>query len=150
MTLTNPGGPSAAPWPELPLPAKPLLYIASPMTHPDPAVALARQEAAAAYAAGLINEGVLAYAPVAYTHLLTDLGANPPDWYQFDLHFLARADELRLLTLPGWRESYGVRLERHFARERRIPETFAAPWRELLADRLPPEKLLLLETGEPE
>ena len=137
-------------WPELPLPQKPLLYIASPMTHPDPAVALARQEAAAAYAALLINQGELAYAPVAYTHLLTELGANPPGWYQFDLHFLARADELRLLTLPGWPDSYGVRLERHFARERRIPETCAAPWRELLSPLLPPAKLRLLETGEPE
>lgn len=145
-----PQQPSPGREPRLELPPRPLVYIASPLTHPDPAVLTARQTAAADYAALLVNQGVIAYAPVTYTRLLTELGAAPPDWYQFDLHFLARADELRILTLPGWEQSYGVQLERQFAAERNITTAWSGPWRQELAGRLPPDLLdLLVNSGPP-
>lgn len=136
----------------LPLPDKGIIYVASPLTHPDPRVMQARIEAAAVYTADLISAGEIAFAPVSYSRLLTQVNADPGpaagfdphDWYQFDLHFLAIATELRLLTLPGWEQSSGVQLELHCAREWNIPIVQSQPWQKALTSRMPPQKIMLL------
>ena len=42
-------------------------------------------------------------------------------WYEFDLNFLALAEGMTILELPGWESSPGILLELAFAKARDIP-----------------------------
>ena len=41
-------------------------------------------------------------------------------WYEFDLNFLALAEGMTILELPGWEASPGILLELAFAKARDI------------------------------
>lgn len=95
------------------------LYLASPYSHPNPAVRQARFEAACRAAAKLFKDGHHVISPVVYTHPIAQHGL-PLDWafwQSFDRHLLEMCDELWVLTLPGWRESRGVLAEVRLASE---------------------------------
>lgn len=98
-----------------------LHYLAAPYSHPDPEVRAARLAAITAAAAAQINAGVTIFSPLTYTRLLTEAGAAPKSWYDFDLQFLAKSDRLAILTLPGWEQSSGIILEAGFAQARGLP-----------------------------
>lgn len=42
-------------------------------------------------------------------------------WEKIDLTFVSRCDELWVFTLPGWKESTGVKAEIKFAKAKKIP-----------------------------
>ena len=98
-------------------------YLASPYWHDSEEVLHARVAAARLVTAHLLKEGVPAFSPVSYSHNLVETtGVRPAHgWYEFDLHFLAHAAELRVLKLPGWEDSRGILLEKAFAQGRGIP-----------------------------
>lgn len=59
---------------------------------------------------------------MVYSGELAQRGYHPPQgWYAWDLQFLARADELLVLQLPGWEQSKGVLVEIAAAQARNIP-----------------------------
>lgn len=100
-----------------------MIYLASPYSaNPE---ALHAQALAAT--AELIAIGHVVFSPIVHCHPLTQqkiLPALPTDfafWQNYCLGMLERARELWVLTLPGWRDSEGVRAEIVFARKRRIP-----------------------------
>ena len=90
-----------------------MIYLASPYTHPDPAVREARFQAACRQAAEMLRCGVRVFSPIAHTHPIAAHGL-PPEWdfwAEYDRAFLEMCDEVWVLMLDGWRESRGVRAE---------------------------------------
>jgi hypothetical protein len=99
-----------------------LIYLASPFASDSSSVREARLEAVRHVCGKLVDEGKIVLSPMVYTGELALRGYHPPQgWYAFDLQFLARADELLVLQLPGWKESKGVLVEIAAAQARNIP-----------------------------
>jgi len=48
--------------------SKPLIYLASPYSHPDPSVRQERYEAACKATAAMMRQGYHVYSPIAATH----------------------------------------------------------------------------------
>ena len=90
-----------------------MIYLASPYTHPAPAVRLERYHAVCRAAAGLIRAGCVVFSPIAHSHAITEHGL-PVEWSFWerqDREHLRRCDELLVLKLAGWRDSAGVQAE---------------------------------------
>ncbi len=99
-----------------------LIYIASPYASDSAIVREARLEAVRFVCGKLVNEGKIALSPMVYTSELAQRGYHPPQgWYAWDLQFLARADQLLVLQLPGWEQSKGVLIEIAAAQTKGIP-----------------------------
>jgi len=122
-----------------------MIYLASPYTHPDPAVRDARFHAVCRCAAVMIGHGEMVFSPVAHSHPITAAGL-PTDWAfweRFDRVFLGMCSEVVVLTLDGWRESKGVRAEIEIARRMGKPVRFIDP----LTDQTPAGAGVVLEAG---
>lgn len=97
-----------------------LIYLASPYTHPDPAVMQRRFEEICAVAARFIQRGEHIFCPIAHTHPIALAGDLPRDfkfWEQYARKMLAVCDELWVCKMDGWRESKGIALEIKIADE---------------------------------
>ena len=95
-----------------------MIYLASPYTHPDPAVVERRFEAVCQAAAALIRQGKTVFSPIAHSHSICRYGL-PGDWQfwqQHDREHLSACDEVVVLMLEGWQESHGVQAEIALAR----------------------------------
>jgi len=106
-----------------------MIYLASPYSHPDPAVRAERYRAACRATAALLLAGQPVFSPIAHGHPLVEYGL-PADWtfwQRYDRELLARCDEVVVLVLAGWRESVGVREEIRIARELGKPVRYLAP-----------------------
>ena len=100
-------------------PVAELIYLASPYSHPDPAMRELRYKQACEVAALLMRDGHLVYSPIVHSHPLTAYGL-PADWdywRRLDEEMLRRCDALAVLRLPGWEQSVGVQAELALARE---------------------------------
>ena len=99
-----------------------LIYLASPYAHESAAVREARLEAVRHVCGKMIDEGRIVLSPLVYAGELAMRGFHAPQgWYAWDLQFLARADELLVLQLPGWEHSNGILVEIAAAQARGIP-----------------------------
>ena len=106
-----------------------MIYLASPYSHPDPAIREQRYHAACRATAALLRIGHTVFSPIVHSHPLASLGL-PTDWKfwaRFDRDHLERCDEVWVLTLDGWRESVGVREEIRIARQLGRPVRRLAP-----------------------
>ena len=100
-----------------------LAYLASPYSHPDPAVRQRRYADVRMSTVHLLRRGYHVWAPIVYTHHLAEAGM-PVEWVfweQFDLMMLRRCQELWILMLDGWRDSEGIRGELWLARRLSMP-----------------------------
>lgn len=90
-----------------------MIYLASPYSHPDPAVRQRRFEDAVAATTAILRAGRLCFSPIAHSHPLhlAGLGGGWETWRRFDEWFIERCSFLWVLQLDGWRESVGVRAE---------------------------------------
>ena len=105
-----------------------MIYLASPYTHPDPAVVEQRFEAVCRMAADLIRQGKTVFSPIAHSHSICRYGL-PGDWQfwkQHDREYLSACDEVVVLKLEGWQESHGVQAEIALARALGKPVSFVA------------------------
>ncbi|MEX1230840.1 MAG: DUF1937 family protein [Planctomycetaceae bacterium] len=96
-----------------------MIYLASPYSHPDPAVRESRYRLACHAVAILLHAGLTCYSPIVHSHPLAQYGF-PTDWAFWEPHnreHLARCDELVVLTIRGWQESVGVAAEVALAEE---------------------------------
>jgi hypothetical protein len=101
-----------------------LVYLASPYSHPDPAVRLARFEAANRVAAILMARGILVFSPLSHSHPIALAGCLPLSWdywERYDRAILRACGSMLVLTIDGWRELVGVRAEVKIARELGFP-----------------------------
>ena len=101
----------------------PLIYVAAPYHHPDPAVIAARMEAFDEVIANMLLAGRLPVSPLLF-HPLYRQHPVPGTWDFFGRYSLAlldRCDEMVIITIPGWAESTGVTAETEHARAKGIP-----------------------------
>jgi len=106
-----------------------MLYLASPYSHPNPAVRDERYHAACTAVAKLLREGHAVFSPIIHSHPLVSHGL-PTDWSFWerqDLAHLQRCDELVVLMLDGWEQSVGVQAEIQHAAELGKPVWYRAP-----------------------
>jgi hypothetical protein len=106
-----------------------MIYLASPYSHPDPAVRQQRFDVACRATAALVRAGQVVFAPVVHNHPLVAHGLPTgwDFWERIDRHFLARCDEVVVLKIDGWRESAGVQAEIRIAGELGKPVRYVAP-----------------------
>ena len=103
-----------------------MIYLASPYSHPDPAVREDRFRAACLAAAGLLRQGQAVFSPIAHSHCVATVGDIDPSWALWregDLRLLEACDQVVVLRLPGWDRSVGVAEEVARAEGRGIPVT---------------------------
>lgn len=99
-------------------------YLASPYSHPDPAVRQARYEQARDALAWLLKQRIWTYSPIVHCHELALVHDLPKDhlyWWAYDAEFLRHCDELIVLHVDGWKESKGVAEELQLAILLNIP-----------------------------
>jgi hypothetical protein len=103
------------------------IYIASPYSHPDPEVREWRFRSVCWYAGECLARGEDVFSPIAHTHPIAenhDLPAGWDFWKKIDTTMLRMARELRVLKLPGWEESVGVKEECVLATLLNLPITY--------------------------
>ncbi len=103
-----------------------MIYLASPYSHPDPAVREWRFRAACRATASLLRAGEVVFSPIVQSHPLVEF-ALPTAWTFWELIdrvYLERCDEVVVLMLEGWKESVGVREEIESARSAGKPVRF--------------------------
>ncbi len=87
----------------------PLIYLASPYSHPSAAVRRERYEANLALTAVLLREGLAVFSPIVYGHQLEDtIGIDFQSWQPLNDTMIRKADRFGILRLPGWEQSRGV------------------------------------------
>lgn len=104
-----------------------MIYLASPYSK----CPLGREQAfieACRAAAVLMKHGHIVYSPIVHSHPICEHGnmdaVNHDFWMGQDMPFLQTCDELRVLMLPGWRESAGVNEEIQEAKCRYTPVVY--------------------------
>lgn len=106
------------------------IYLASPYSHPDPAIREERWHAACRASAALMKAGRIVFSPIAQTHPMALLGDLPLDfefWQDYNRAWIEACSRLIVLTLDGWRESVGVRGEIAIAKELGIEIEYLGP-----------------------
>lgn len=107
------------------------IYLASPYSHPDPAVRDMRYMRVRDIAARLILErDQPVYSPIAHCHDMCAAAKAPftyEAWREQDEAMIRPAEEVWVAMLPGWRESAGIEEEVGFAEAARIPVRFMDP-----------------------
>ena len=101
-----------------------MIYIASPYSHPDPMIRSWRYYKALEYTGHCIKAGEVVFSPIVYGHYLALAGFAYTDhesWIDFNETILEVCSSMRVLTLPGWRESLGISHEIDFCYKNNIP-----------------------------
>ena len=102
-----------------------MIYLASPYSHPDPAVQLARYQKAMEYCVHAATErNEIIYSPIMHWHVASYQYNLPTDaqyWKYQNESLILHCSSIRVLMLDGWRESIGVQEEIGFAGLRLIP-----------------------------
>jgi hypothetical protein len=113
-----------------------LIYLASPYTHPEPAVREARFRAVCRAAARLMRGGQHIFSPIAASHPLTAYGlpGHWEYWEAYDTAMIGACGGLIVYTLPGWEESKGVGAEIRIAQRRGLEPSYLGPTAEELAE----------------
>ena len=97
------------------------IYLASPYSHPDPAVRLRRYRAVRDATTWLLRRRLWVYSPIVHCHDLATSAELPTDftfWAEYNYVMIDRADMLYVLTLDGHAESVGVAGERRYAQSK--------------------------------
>jgi hypothetical protein len=92
------------------------VYLACPYSHEEIIVMKERVYCATQCAAKIFESGYLVYSPLTHTvplarFLPSESKTGWPCWRDISLTFVDWADQLWVLTLPGWDESTGVQAE---------------------------------------
>ena len=111
-------------------PKKVLVYLATPYTHPDPAVMRLRFIKVTRVAAKLMKKGVFVFSPITHSHSIAMAGDLPKSWkywMQYDTLILEICSKVIVLMLKGWKESKGVKAEIKLAGKLGIPVEYLEP-----------------------
>jgi hypothetical protein len=101
-----------------------MIYLASPYSHPDPAVRTYRFQAARAFTWHHHRLGSVIFSPIVYGHQFACDFQAPTDaasWAHFNESILEVASEVWVLRLSGWDQSIGIMREIEFAENFSIP-----------------------------
>ena len=97
------------------------IYLASPYSHPDEHVRLARFIAVCREAAIIFKQKRRVFSPIIHCHPIAvqgDLDLGIDFWGDYAAAMMMHATSLHILKLPGWEDSKGVKLEITWANER--------------------------------
>ena len=111
-----------------------MIYLASPYSDPDVVVRERRFHQACLAAGFLVRAGHHVYCPVAHTHSIavrSELPLGWDYWQSYDAWFIERCAELRVIALPGWTKSRGVKAEIAIAKAHQKPTSL---WNLVSAD----------------
>ena len=109
-----------------------IVYLAGPYTHQDSEVRLARYEAITLVAARLIEKSCIVFSPLTMTHPIDIIMSEEAEtqgsdfWVEFDEAFMSACGQIKVLKLPGWNESNGVKREIEHFKGRQIKPEFLA------------------------
>lgn len=94
-----------------------MIYLASPYSHPDPAIRQQRYEQVCQAAAAMIRNGWIIFSPIAHSHGMVayDVPGDWEHWQEVDQSYIALCERLVVLKIDGWEESKGVAAEIAFA-----------------------------------
>lgn len=101
-----------------------LVYLASPYSHPDPAVRKERFHKAAKMAALLMGRKLNVFSAVCHCHPIAVEGGLQMDWSywkSFDTVMLSRCQAMYVLMIDGWKQSEGIKAEIAIAKGFQIP-----------------------------
>lgn len=105
-----------------------LVYLAGPYSHKLNLIKQRRYNQLTEVSARLLQNGVLNFSPITHSHnqhgFLEEFSTSFDDWRKNDLAFVSRCEEVMVLTIPGWKESFGVSEEIKFAKKNDIPVTY--------------------------
>lgn len=96
-----------------------MIYLASPYSSPNPAVAHERYEATQEVIAHFMKQGHHVYSPIVMCHPTALKYVMPTDakwWEAYNNNTIRRCDALWVFAIDGWRESKGVTAEIAFAK----------------------------------
>jgi hypothetical protein len=99
-------------------------YLASPYSHPEPAMMDLRYCEARDALAWLLNRQIWAYSPIVHCHDLALIHQMPTDaefWREYNETMLRSASALLVLTIDGWSKSKGIAGEIAFAKMLGLP-----------------------------
>lgn len=98
----------------------PLVYLASPYSHHDPAVMELRYLAAVEAVSYLMKKGFVVFSPIVHCHPIAVIHGLPRSWdywKTYDETFLRKSDILMIYQYDGWEFSKGIKAEMEIARE---------------------------------
>lgn len=101
-----------------------MIYLMSPYTASAAHERASRSRKCGEAIINLANSGIKCFSPVFYGHSLEDkfrLNLPYEHWIDFGLQMLTKCDRAWVYTLPGWRESNGMRVEVEMAIKLEIP-----------------------------
>lgn len=104
-----------------------MIYLATPYTHADKEIMQLRYEVAREVAANMMRAGLPVYSPIVHGHDIASHHELPTDWEFWRSHCLAmlsKADQMMVVTIPGWETSTGVHAERAYCRANGIGVSF--------------------------
>lgn len=103
----------------------PLIYLATPYSHPSEGVMEARFDWANEVAAHLFSKGFHVFSPVSHCHPINgkmrESRPNWEFWRDYDLRMLHLCDAMFLLKVEGWSQSSGVIAELSYAHDQLTP-----------------------------
>jgi len=101
-----------------------LIYIASPYSGTEEEMQQ-RYEAVRDFTAKIMMDGsVVPFSPIVHCHDIAqhhELPRTHEFWLHIDETYLRHCDELWVLMIPGWEDSFGVASEVKFANRLHIP-----------------------------
>jgi hypothetical protein len=101
-----------------------MIYLATPYTHPDPAMQQRRFELVTAAAAFLCEQGHAVYSPITHGHPIGDAASEEIHldvWKVCERLIMPVCSQLAVLLTWGWEESKGVNREMKLATENDKP-----------------------------
>lgn len=101
-----------------------MIYLASPYSHPNPAVMQERFEDVQLIVVEGFNRGIMYLSPIMYWHEAASKFSLTTDYrpyLQFNMELLRACTEIHVLTIQGWSISLGVEQEIKAAAEVKIP-----------------------------
>lgn len=117
-----------------------MIYLAAPYSHPDAAVRDERAAAVNCVFARLSGEGRIVFSTLSMTHEAAKVYNMPKDadfWWEMNMEFFRRCDEMYVVCLEGWAKSSGVRMEIEWAKFMRYPITYVDEFGDIIS----PEEL---------
>lgn len=101
-----------------------MIYLATPYSHPDPAVMEQRFETACRIAGWLMARGEIVFSPIAHTHPIAvrcELPRGWEFWNRYDREMIGFCARLVVAKMDGWHTSTGVAAEIDIAESLGIP-----------------------------
>jgi hypothetical protein len=108
-----------------------MIYLASPYSHPDPAVMESRYREVVLVVGRMTERGHHVYSPIVHYHevaKLTGLSTSAEFWTKINHATIDLCESVYVLRTGGWMSSVGVLDEISYAKEKGIQVWYLKAW----------------------